>query len=348
MIAVVFADILLAGVILLIFAFFHHVLPAMINNQDREQVVMQEQTLPTEQTVATVPSEPAPTDAPAVQTEPPAVQTEPDNRTEWQIKFADQFSEKLQLSGNSYKSDEVSVTIETVTVGEGKSQVTYHVADIYIASMDNFTTYTANNEMRYFGTQDVLKMDAAANAIISISGDFLTYQKNGFLMRNREIYKNNTNVASICVLYEDGVMETYDGGTYSIDEVMDRGAVQVWSFGPVLLENGKVREHYNCSATVSQINPRSAIGYYEPGHYCFVVVDGRQEGYSIGMKIPELAAVFEELGCTSAYNLDGGGSAVMVYENQRYSSQSNGGDRGLGDILVIRESEFANKEEGIG
>ena len=91
------------------------------------------------------------------------------------------------------------------------------------------------------------------------------------------------------------------------------------------------------STAVSYPNPRSAIGYYEPGHYCFVVVDGRQSGYAKGMSIPELAALFEELGCTKAYNLDGGGSAVMVFNHKRYSKQSNGGGRDLGDILLIRE-----------
>ena len=85
-------------------------------------------------------------------------------------------------------------------------------------------------------------------------------------------------------------------------------------------------------------NPRSAIGYYEPGHYCFVVVDGRQDGYSYGLRIPELAAIFEELGCTEAYNLDGGGSAVMVFNHEKYSRQSNGG-RDLGDIIYVAETE---------
>ena len=28
---------------------------------------------------------------------------------------------------------------------------------------------------------------------------------------------------------------------------------------------------------ISGGNPRSCIGYYEPGHYCFVIVDGRQK-----------------------------------------------------------------------
>lgn len=334
--ALVFVDLLMVGVILVTFAVFHHVLPMMISRYGNKQtlrdpsgpVYMQ----PTEGD-HTVP-DPEATDGGTGPSE-----TLPDTRTEWQKKFADHFTDEIVKTPNSYTSPEVSVTIETVTVGEGSSQTVYHVADIYVASLDNFVTSTPNNEMRAYVTQDVLKMDAAANAILSISGDFMVYQKGGFLMRNGEIYMNNTNVASICVLYEDGTMETYDGKTYDIEEVVARGAVQVWSFGPVLLDaDGNVRDSYNVSAAVSYVNPRSAVGYYEPGHYCFVVVDGRQKNYSAGLTIPQLAEVFAELGCKAAYNLDGGGSAVMVFGNERYSRQSNGGDRKLGDILVIRES----------
>jgi exopolysaccharide biosynthesis protein len=140
-------------------------------------------------------------------------------------------------------------------------------------------------------------------------------------------------------------METYDAKGYDIEDIKARGAVQVWSFGPVLLdENGQVRTRYSMPTAVSQTNPRSAIGYYEPGHYCFLVADGRQEGYAKGFTIPELAQIFKDLGCVKAYNLDGGGSAVMVYNHQRFSKQSNGADRELGDILVIRESAVANGE----
>lgn len=346
--AVILVDILLVGVILVVFAFFHHVLPAITNELAR----LQEQQTVTEApelrpSVTEAPAtEPAPTEAEPEETDPPTTEPVVDNRTEWQIRFEDHFTDEVVVTENSYTSPNISITIETISTGEGNDKVTYHVADIYIGSMDCFTTYTANNEMRYFGTQDVIEMDAAAEAILSISGDFLTYQKSGFLMRNGEIYVSDSNNNSICVLFADGSIETYDGKEYVIEELLERGAVQVWSFGPNLLDGeGKVRDSYKMSQAVSYTNPRSAIGYYEPGHYCFIVVDGRQKGYSNGMTIPELAAVFEELGCTSAYNLDGGGSAVMLFGNERYSKQSNGGDRSLGDILVIREPAAAEQED---
>jgi hypothetical protein len=349
---VILLDALLVGMILLIFAFFHHALPAAINEYQRQQEMLNATTpvyteAPETEAPETVPveTEVSETQIPA-ETEATVPETEPDLRTEWQIKFQDHFSEEIEITDHSYRSPEISVMLETVTVGEGDDRVTYHVADIYIASMDNFVTYTANDEMRYFGTQNVMEMDAAANAVLSLSGDFLTYQKGGFLMRNGEIYVDDHNLNSICVLYSNGEMETYDGKTYKIDEIKAKDPVQVWSFGPALLdENGKVRPKYTVSSTVAQRNPRSAVGYYEPGHYCFVVVDGRQK-HSAGIKIPQLAEIFEELGCKVAYNLDGGGSAVMMFDHETYSKQSNGADRKLGDLLVIRDSYYGaeNKE----
>lgn len=345
---VVFLDILVGGLILLTFAFFHHVLPAIKTEMTRREQLLQ----PTEPPVlATAPqislTEPLITEPLTPITEPPTQPpTEPDNRTEWQIKYAEHFSDEVIMTENSYKSPEVSITIETCQTEQDGHKVVYYVADIYVASMDNFVTQVANNDMSYYSTQNSLALDKSANAILSICGDFLTYQKGGFMMRNGEVYVDDHNLNSICVLYSNGEMETYDGKAYKIDDIKAKDPVQVWSFGPALLdENGKVRPKYTVSSTVAQRNPRSAVGYYEPGHYCFVVVDGRQK-HSAGIKIPKLAAIFEELGCKAAYNLDGGGSAVMMFDHKTYSKQSNGADRKLGDLLVIRDSYYGaeNKE----
>lgn len=340
--ALVVLDAMLVGLVLVVFAFFHHVLPAMVSNAQRPSMPQVQSTQPPQ-------TQPEQTDSPTVptgQTEAAetTAPTEPDNRTEWQKKFADHFTDEVVITDCSYTSPEVSITIETRTVGEGYSKSVYYVADVYVASADNFRAATANNELRYFGTQPPAEMARASNAIFAISGDFITYQKGGFLLRNGEIYAAEHNLNSICVLFPDGVMETHVGGTYQIDEILAREPLQVWSFGPVLLdENGQPREKYEVSTAVSYPNPRSAIGYYEPGHYCFVVVDGRQEGHSVGLRIPELAQIFADLGCTAAYNLDGGGTAVMLFGGEIYSRQSNGG-RDLGDMLLITEQGYVPGE----
>lgn len=311
--AVVLLDLLLAELILLIFFFFQLFLPAI-------QVTLQP---------------PAPTPSPTEQAAPP-----PDERTDWQKRFEEHFSPEIISTENSYKSPNVSITVETVTEGEGSDMITYHVADIYIASPENFRTYTANNVLQFYSVQDAMEMDAASGALIAISGDFYAYQKSGFLIRNGEVYSQEYTGCDICVMYEDGSVENYHRGEYDIDEIMSRGVSQVWNFGPSLLDDeGHALAYYEVSATVGYPNPRSAFGYYEPGHYCFVVVDGRQDNYSKGMTIPQLAKIFEDLGCTSAYNLDGGGSALMTFNHERYSRQSNGADRSLSDLLIIMETE---------
>ena len=349
-VAVILLDALITGIILLTFAFFHHVLPWLITEKNLQEA----QNQPTQMSVVeTVPETVAPTLPPVIETEaateptvPPT--TEPDNRTPWQIKFEEHFSDEVIMTENSYKSPEVSVTIDTRTIEIEGAKVVYYVADIYVASIDNFVTAVANDNMSYYSTQKSATLDKNAKAILSICGDFLTYQKTGFMMRNEEIYVDDSNLYTACVLYRDGTMDTFDGKTYKIDDIKAKDPVQVWSFGPVLLDqNGQVRSSYKVSSTVAQRNPRSAVGYYEPGHYCFVVVDGRQK-HSAGMKIPALAAVFEELGCAKAYNLDGGGSAVMMFNHKQFSKQSNGGDRKLGDLLVIRDSYFDAEEDQVG
>ena len=58
-----------------------------------------------------------------------------------------------------------------------------------------------------------------------------------------------------------------------------------------------------------------AIGYFEPGHYCLLLVDGRQKS-SRGMFPDEMAKVFEDLGCRAAYNLDGGHCSFMTFQDR--------------------------------
>ena len=44
----------------------------------------------------------------------------------------------------------------------------------------------------------------------------------------------------------------------------------------------------------------------------------------------------ETLGCTSAYNLDGGQSSLMYFKDSVYSTAYKNGRR-LGDVVLIRE-----------
>ena len=328
-------DLLLAAILLLIYSFIQIQLPALrAKHAAREAAALRaaEEALAAAEAAA----EPEPLIEAEVAAEP---EPEVDSRTPWQIKFAEHFTDEPVMTDHSYTSPYLSINIETVSRKVRYGTAVYYVADIYIASPEQFRTYTANDELVYYSTQLVGDMDAASHAVLSMNGDCYSYQKQGFLMRNGEVYMSDQTGCDLLVLYDDGRMEALSPSAYRVADVIAAGAVQTWNFGPSLLDaNGHTKPWYEVSQAVGFQNPRSAVGYFEPGHYCFVTVDGRQE-HSNGMLMGELATVFEELGCTMAYNLDGGGSAVMYFNHQPFSSQSNP-TREIGDILIITEEGF--------
>jgi exopolysaccharide biosynthesis protein len=58
--------------------------------------------------------------------------------------------------------------------------------------------------------------------------------------------------------------------------------------------------------------PRTNVGVAADGRVLMVTVDGRQPGYSVGVRLAEMGSLMRSLGAVSAINLDGGGSTLMA------------------------------------
>ena len=323
-------DILLTGLVLCVFASFHHVLPRL-NAKNLTPPA------PTSIMASPAPRETAaPTETAAPEDTPEPTPEFIDNRTEWQKKFEDHFTDEVVITENSYTSPNVSISISTVTVEEPSTTVCY-VADIYVAQIENFQTYWATGEFGYYFSEDPVGIARNAGAILSINGDYANNQQTGLLVRNGQLYMSEQTVYDLCVLYQDGSMETFAADEYKVEDILAGNPYQTWKFGPELLDdNGQPKQSFNTSDKIAWENPRSGIGYFEPGHYCFIVVDGRQNGYSRGLDMTQFAQLFTDLGCKAAYNLDGGQSSVMTFNQSIYNHPYLGG-RDSGDILLIRE-----------
>ena len=89
------------------------------------------------------------------------------------------------------------------------------------------------------------------------------------------------------------------------------------------------------NSDVPSTNPRTAIGMVEPYHYKLVVVDGKRPGVgdSKGMTLAELSQLFYDLGCKTAYNLDGGATSSMALKGELYNVQA--GDRSCTAIIYV-------------
>lgn len=145
-------------------------------------------------------------------------------------------------------------------------------------------------------------------------------------------------------LYADGHGESHSNKEKSAQQYVDEGALQVYTFGPCLIKDGKLTE-YAQKLCNKAANPRLAIGVVENGHYVVMMCEGRitrpETGYTKAAMMDTLARLLLEEGCTIAVNMDGGQSAVIAFMghqlNKVYSKQPNG--REQADILAFGTSE---------
>ncbi len=246
-------------------------------------------------------------------------------------KFADKYTDEVIETENSYSSPDLSITVNEVNDGN----VTYYVADIYVRDITCFQTALASDTYGSGFRDSITGMAALKGALLAVNGDYYGNTSEGVVIRNGTIYRANPTDCDVCVLYWDGTMKVMPGSAFSVEEAVENGAWQAWTFGPALLDsNGEILTEFASPSRIISANPRTAIGYYEPGHYCLVVVDGR--GESAGITLPQLSRLFHSLGCTAAYNLDGGNSSIMVWGNEVINNPSGGG-RESSDALLIAE-----------
>ncbi len=239
---------------------------------------------------------------------------------------------------SSYVSDQVSIRIEKIENPEGfpKPMVCF-VADIYIEDVTSIRSAWSRDTLRNSANDpmDVLDLMGRENALLMINGDYVSKWDFGCVVVNGEVARRVDNPRyDPCVLLRDGRMLTLDGNATSSDQIIAMDPWQAWCFGPALLDgNGHAKDTFNSSLTGA--NPRTALGYYAPGHYCFVVVDGRRNAYSRGMTLPQLSRFMESLGCQAAYNLDGGDSSVMAFDGRRVNAPRS--RRSIPDVIYIAE-----------
>lgn len=238
------------------------------------------------------------------------------------------------LDDTHYQDDNISISLSQQRVYDTE----VYIADIklssaqYLKSAFAFDTYGKNI------TAVTSEIAAAHNAIFAINGDYYGIRESGFVIRNGIIYRDTPNEEVLCV-YADGNMEVIDPYTVSAEELAERRAWQVFSFGPALVNNGAVAVDVNSEVKYSKTsNPRTAIGMIEPLHYVCVVSDGRTSE-SEGLSLYQLAEFMKGLGAVTAYNLDGGGSSSMVFNGKVINKPTSNGkriaERSISDIVYI-------------
>ncbi len=244
---------------------------------------------------------------------------------------------------NGYHSDRVSITVTKHTFRnspyDGK-RLAYFVADIYLQDLTSLRTAAATDFNHFGKTAHVDKLAEQEGAILAVNGDFFGFdgKARSFVLRNGELYhRKSWKLHDVCLIRYDGSMEVIPSETF--DPNADYSDVwQGWQFGPYLImPDGSPRTEFPIYK-IRVANPRTVLGYYEPGHYCIVLVDGRQAGsYSAGLTLDDLAKLMVELGCKQAFNLDGGLSSQLYWNGGIFNKTLENKRRSQSDIIYIAE-----------
>lgn len=257
---------------------------------------------------------------------------------------------------DAYISDTVSLRLTRYDSSPLTKRLVYYVLDIHIQDVEALRTesWDGNFGMRAKDGKpytSFLKMARRVHAITAITGDYYTYTPHaGLVFRNGELYLYQNEYKpwkghNVLLLMRDGSMRVIPSAEFTLSAV-DFGTVwQGWEFGPSLLnDDGTARSEFDREYnTIQRANPRTVLGYYEPGHYCFVTVDGRKTGYSNGLTLAETAQLMESLHCTIAFNLDGGQTTQFYWNDKVYNTPYKGG-RFTSDIIYIRDTDAADGE----
>ena len=265
-----------------------------------------------------------------------------------EFKVGEEERQVLAAYGDGEK--ELLLTRCERTAGEGK--IVYFSADIFVTDIRVLRTNVSTDENGTIVNRSVKEQAEQANALLALTGDTFGMSKDGVIVRNGQLYRDDTRTANdLCLLCADGTMKIYEQSAgYGFEDLSQNGIWQAFTFGPSLLDrNGNPKKNYNIAAShlsdLSYSHPRAAIGMVAPGHFVFVLVDGREMNGSKGADFPTLSEIMKNEGCSVAYNLDGGRSAVMVYDGQWVNAPYKNG-RGVSDILYISKAPvLENKEE---
>lgn len=247
----------------------------------------------------------------------------------------------------TYSNDQATITVKKVVLGTGADMVVAFVADVTLTEATALRAAFAGDPLDAGSRSSITAMSRNNNAVLGFNSDFASYRDDGIVIRNGTVYRD-IGARHGLGIRRDGSFVLYDETQTSAEELLADDVWQTQSFGPHLLRDGEVPEDIGSyeigdfgevepggPGSIQGLNPRTGIGMIEPNHFLVIVVDGRGANGSRGVTLPEFAEIFADQGATDAFNLDGGASSTMYFDDAVVNSPSGGSERLTSDMLFI-------------
>ena len=223
----------------------------------------------------------------------------------------------------------------------GNSAVSF--GEIKVADGSQIRRYIANNS--YGSDVQLYASDMArdVNAVIALNGDFYAFRKIGVTVHARQLYRNAGKTLDTCFVTAGGDLIFSHRGELDSDEsvrrfIEENDVVFSLSCGPILVENGQLKsaDSYR-SYPIGEINniySRSGIGQLGKLHYLIATL-GEQGPYNTRAQLYTFASYMAAKGCESAYALDGGQTATMIFNGTTFNRVDWDSERTMSDIVYF-------------
>lgn len=239
--------------------------------------------------------------------------------------LASQFATAQNIDSVNFKSAKWAkqrVAPKTKLITHPFSNKELFAANQYIAYLEvknkgKYPQFSVGYEEKELKTTP--KFGEESNAIAALNGTFFDIKNGGSvdfiksegkIINENRLDKNDKRARhqQAAVVINNGKikLKKWDGTSTWEQNLPEK---DVMNSGPLLIFD-KQTEVLDTTAFTKLRHPRSAIGIKPNGKIILLTVDGRQEN-SAGMSLHELTKVMKWLGCTSAINLDGGGSTTL-------------------------------------
>lgn len=245
-----------------------------------------------------------------------------------------------------YASQTLRVVINRTETTVEKSKLRYLTAQIFLKEGSQSFRMFAHDPAHKVEVRDAYKEKPVIiarnnNVVFSMDGDYYLYRVSraqevgqgyalGVVIRDgellfdrpiklgRELYPPLDMMA----LFDNGDMQVFKANEKTAQELLDMGARDVLSFGPVLIRDGQLGEFHKVKGATPQ--PRAGMGMFAPGHYLAIIAEGRIKP-SAGLSTAKFAELFQSYGVTTAFNLDGGWTSAMVFMGKQLNQLDNSG-----------------------
>lgn len=240
-------------------------------------------------------------------------------------------------AGNTAYSDpSISVQIE-----QGRFDHTnWTTVAIQIANPSQLRTLKAGP---YGSTQEAQGAALAkrVQSVLAIGGDFFIYHNNGYIVRQGQFYRMRPNGAQDVLIIDaqgdlDVLIRPDLAAIQAYEAKRKDQIINAFTFGPALMQDGQIIADLPQGKSETVRAQRIALCQTGPLSYRVVYCEGPSDEGSKGLTILEfqqLVASFPDV--LTAYNLDGGSSATIVFQNAKINGPLMQRGRSIGDIIYF-------------